>query len=106
MTLPYLLPALPEIILAVGALTLLMIGVFVGDRSTALVTGLSIALLVVVGAVLLIGPVEGTTFSGAFVLDPFARFMKVLALIGSAVAIVMSIGYARAQHSSASSIPC
>jgi len=98
MTLPYLLPALPEIILAVGALALLMIGVFVGERSTALVTGLSIALLVVVVAVLLIGPVAGTTFSDAFVLDPFARFMKVLALIGSAVAIVMSIGYARAQR--------
>ena len=49
MMLPDLLPALPEIMLAVGALVLLMIGVFVGERSTPLITGLSIALLVVAG---------------------------------------------------------
>jgi NADH-quinone oxidoreductase subunit N len=98
MTAPDLLPALPEILLAVGALVLLMIGVFAGERSTSLITGLSIALIVVAGFVLVFLPTEGRTFSGAFVIDPFARFMKVLALIGSAVAIVMSIGYARAHR--------
>ena len=36
--------ALPEIVLAVGALVLLMIGAFGGERSTPLVTGLSIAI--------------------------------------------------------------
>ncbi len=96
MTAPDLLPALPEILLALGALVLLMIGVFAGERSTSLITGLSIALIVVAGFVLVFLPTEGHTFSGAFVIDPFARFMKVLALIGSGVAIVMSIGYARA----------
>jgi NADH-quinone oxidoreductase subunit N len=96
-TLPALLPALPEIILAVGALALLMIGVFGGERATSTVTFLSVVLIVVAGVVLVAGPAEGTTFNGAFVLDPFARFMKVLALIGSGVAIVMSVGYARAQ---------
>ena len=96
-TLPDLMPALPEIILAVGALVLLMIGVFSGERSTSTVTILAIGLIVVAGAVLVVAPAEGTTFNGAFVLDPFARFMKVLALVGSGVAIVMSIGYARAQ---------
>ena len=44
------LPALPEIMLAVGALVLLMIGAFGGERATALVTALSVALLVVAGA--------------------------------------------------------
>ena len=96
-TLPDLMPALPEIILAVGALVLLMIGVFSGERSTSTVTILAIGLIVVAGAVLVVAPAEGTPFNGAFILDPFARFMKVLALIGSGVAIVMSIGYARAQ---------
>ena len=96
-TLPALLPALPEIILAVGALALLMIGVFGGERATSTVTFLSVVLIVVAGIVLVLGPDEATTFNGAFVLDPFARFMKLLALIGSGVAIVMSVGYARAQ---------
>ena len=32
-----------------------------------------------------------------FVSDPFSRFMKVLALIGSAVTLVMSLGFAKAE---------
>jgi NADH-quinone oxidoreductase subunit N len=92
-----ILPALPEIILAAGALVLLMIGVFGGDRATPIVTGLSVALLVIAAAILIFSPAGGVTFDGAFVLDPFARLMKVVTLIGSAVAIAMSVGYARAE---------
>jgi len=92
-----LLPALPELILAVGALALLMVGAFGGDRAIPVVTGLSVALLVVAAAILLFSPVLGVIFDGAFVLDPFARLMKILTLIGSGVAIAMSVGYARAQ---------
>jgi NADH-quinone oxidoreductase subunit N len=92
-----LLPALPEVILAVGALVLLMIGAFGGDKATPVVTGLSVALLVVAAAILVFAPVQGETFAGAFVLDPFARLMKIVTLIGSGVAIAMSVGYARAQ---------
>ncbi len=92
-----LLPALPEIILALGALALLMVGVFGGERLVSPVTSLSIALIAVAGIAVVSVPSDGLAFSGAFVLDPFARFMKVLALIGSGAAIVMSTGYARAQ---------
>ncbi len=92
-----LLPALPEVILAVGALVLLMIGAFRGDDSVPVVTGLSVALLVAAAAILIITPEDGETFAGAFVLDPFARLMKIVTLIGSAVAIAMSVGFARAQ---------
>ena len=92
-----ILPALPEIVLALGALALLMIGAFGGDRATPVVTGLSVALIVVAAVILILMPVEGETFGGAFVLDPFARLMKVVTLIGSGVAIAMSVGYARAQ---------
>ncbi|HEX2147098.1 MAG TPA: NADH-quinone oxidoreductase subunit N, partial [Pseudorhizobium sp.] len=41
--------AMPEIILAVGALALLMIGVFSGDRSAPTVTGLAVALIIASG---------------------------------------------------------
>ena len=92
-----ILPALPEIILAVGALVLLMIGAFGGERATPVVTGLSVALIVVAAAVVILMPGDGETFGGAFVVDPFARFMKILTLIGSGVAIAMSVGFARAQ---------
>ena len=88
--------ALPEVILAVGALALLMIGVFSGEKSAPLVTGLAIALLAVVGAMLILMTGDGQAFGGAFVSDTFARFMKILALIGSITAMVMSMGQAKA----------
>ncbi len=93
--LPVLTPFLPEMILAVGSLALLMIGVFQGERSSGLVTTLAVILVVVSGLALLFATPDGVTFSGAFVLDPFARFMKVLALVGSGFAILMSADFAR-----------
>jgi len=97
-TLPSLTPFLPELILAIGALALLMIGVFGGERSTPLVTTLAILVVIVTALVLIFKAEDGVTFSGAFVLDPFARFMKLLALIGSGFAIVMSVNYARREQ--------
>ena len=89
-----LIPALPEIGLAAGALVMLLIGV-VAKNSVRMVTGL--ALLLVGGATigLFFVPLSEPIFNGAFVLDPFARFMKIATLIGSAIAIVLSIGHDR-----------
>ncbi len=90
------LPALPEIVLAVGALALLMVGVFGGDRAVSLVTTLSVLLIIAAGVIVAMLPNETVvTFNGSFVFDPFARLMKILTLIGSGTAIVMSVGYAR-----------
>ncbi len=85
----------PELILAVGALVLLMIGVFSGEKSSGLVTGLAVGVLVVAGAWLVLKTGDGRAYNGAFLSDPFAKFMKLLALIGSVVALIMSAGQAR-----------
>ncbi|HEV7435758.1 MAG TPA: NADH-quinone oxidoreductase subunit NuoN [Pseudorhizobium sp.] len=90
--------AMPEIILAVGALALLMIGVFSGERSAPTVTGLAVALIIASGLWLVLVPGEGAAFGGAFMLDPFARFMKVVALIGSVTAMIMTVGHARSEQ--------
>jgi NADH-quinone oxidoreductase subunit N len=95
---PDLMPALPEIILAIGALGLLMVGAFLGERSTSIVTGMSIALLVFVAGIAAFVAPEGVTFSGSFVLDDFSRFLKVLIALASAVAIAMSVAFARAER--------
>jgi NADH-quinone oxidoreductase subunit N len=92
-----LLPVLPEIALAVGALVLLMLGAFGGDRMTPVINALSIILIAACAIAIIFWPAEGTTFNGAFVVDPFARLMKILVLIGSGVAIVLSIAYLRAE---------
>src|ERR1700710_2036987 len=89
-----LLPVLPELVLAVGAMVLLMLGAYRGQETTKLVTGLAIGLLVVVGLLELMLPAgKLTTFGGSFIVDDFARFLKILALIGSAATLILSTGF-------------
>src|SRR5690606_1609919 len=90
-----LILAAPELILAAGALALLMIGVFSGERANTTVTGLSIALILGVGGWMIVFVGDGTAFGGAFVSDPFARLMKLLTLGGSVITLIMSVGFAR-----------
>jgi NADH-quinone oxidoreductase subunit N len=92
--LPVLLPALPEIVLAIGAMALLMLGAFRGEDTAVAVNWLAIVLLVAAGAITLWLPGGTlTTFGGSFIVDPFARFLKLLTLTGSAGAILMSFDY-------------
>ena len=89
-----LIAALPELFLALAAMTLLMIGVFRGEGSTRLILSLSVLVLVIAGALIVI-PDRGThiAFSGLFVIDAFGDFMKILVLLGSALTIVMSLRF-------------
>jgi NADH-quinone oxidoreductase subunit N len=88
--------AAPELALAVGSMVLLMIGVFAPkDSANSTVTGLSVALLIGVLGWMVFFDEQGTAFGGAFVQDSFAYFFKILTLIGSIVALVMSVGFAR-----------
>ncbi len=85
----------PELILAVGALILLMVGVFSGERSGKLVSVLAMIVFAIAFFWLLLVPAEGLGWGGVYRADGFARFMKLLALFGSFVALFMSIGHAR-----------
>jgi NADH-quinone oxidoreductase subunit N len=83
--------ALPEMLLAAGAMALLMLGVFRGERVTGLVNVLAILLLIVAAVMVATMPADKAAgFGGSFVVDDFARFLKVLALVGSATAILLS----------------
>jgi len=94
---PSLQAILPELILVLGAMLLLMLGAIRGDSATGVISGLSIILLVAAGAVLAMQPSgKVLAFHGSFILDDYARFLKILALVGSAVAILMSIEFLRA----------
>jgi NADH-quinone oxidoreductase subunit N len=94
-----LVPVLPEIVLGLGGMLLLMLGVFRGDIGTRVVDYAAIALLAIAGAVLVALPAgKLVSFGGSFVVDDFARFLKILALIGSAAAIAMSLDYAKRER--------
>jgi NADH-quinone oxidoreductase subunit N len=97
--LPTLTPLLPEFVLGIGAMVLLLIGVFRGESAGRFVDIAAIVLLVAAGAILLwLPPGKLTTFNGSFVVDDFARFLKILALLGSAAAIAMSLDYVRRER--------
>ncbi|MGD9913838.1 MAG: NADH-quinone oxidoreductase subunit NuoN [Rhizobiaceae bacterium] len=86
----------PELILAIGAMVILMVGVFSGERSTPVVAVLAGLLLIAAGVWVVLGE-DGRAFGEAFISDPFARFMKILTLVGSVITLVMSMGFAREQ---------
>ena len=83
---------LPEIVLAAGAMALLMLGAFAradGLGSIERVGGLGVLLLIATGVAVVAGG-DATAFDGLFVTDAFSRFVKILILAGSGVAIVLS----------------
>ncbi|MBR0798313.1 NADH-quinone oxidoreductase subunit NuoN [Bradyrhizobium jicamae] len=84
-------PVLPELVLAVGAMVLLMIGAYRGQGTTRLVTALAVCLLVLTGVLELWLPAgKLITFGGSFIVDDFARFLKILALIGSGATLILA----------------
>jgi NADH-quinone oxidoreductase subunit N len=91
---PTVLPVLPEIVLALGAMVLLMVGAFRGERAAKGIEGAAILLLLIAAFIIVWLPAGRlVTFDGSFVVDGFARFLKLLALAGSAATIVMSSNY-------------
>jgi NADH-quinone oxidoreductase subunit N len=93
------LPVLPEIVLGLGAMALLMLGVLRERVTVRFVDGAAIALLVIAGIIVIALPAGRlVSFGGSFVIDDFARFLKILALLGSAAAILMSYDYAKRER--------
>jgi NADH-quinone oxidoreductase subunit N len=80
---------LPELILAVGAMVLLLIGAVRGDKSASTLTILAVLLI---GASAYVSMVigDGAAFHGAFVMDSFARFTKAVILWSSAACVLLA----------------
>lgn len=95
--LPNLIPAYPELLMAVGAMVLLLAGVIRKTPSIDRLSRLSVFLLLGTLLVLwlLFFRLDGriVTFNGLFVMDAFGLFMKTLVILGSAAAILMSGPY-------------
>ena len=93
-------PALPEIVLAVAALGLVLLGAFKGDGAKKLIDGIAIVALVIAGFYpdrrhrAAFRPSTMRSWS-----DGFARAMKMLTLIGSIAAILLSVALPRAKKS-------
>ena len=90
---------LPELVLALGAIALMLVSAWGGDTSTRGVSIASVFALVGAG-IALVGPASsgGYAFDGLYRADAFGAFAKVLIYIASAVAIMMAPSFfARSQ---------
>ena len=88
--------SLSEVVLAVGIILLVLIGAFRGKETDGPITELAIGILGIAILVIFLGnKADAVVFSDAFINDGFARFMKVLALIGSIVTLFMSQDFLR-----------
>ncbi|EJF87877.1 NADH-quinone oxidoreductase subunit N [Bartonella vinsonii subsp. arupensis OK-94-513] len=88
---------LPEILIALGAVVLLLIGVYSNARSFLTVTGLTIALLVATIVIIAVFPKSGLFQTNALIIDSFGRYMKILTLIGALFALIMSVSFTSSQ---------
>jgi len=85
--------ALPELILALGALVLLLVGVSTRKEQPDLILWVAVVILALSGVFVLRNGGTTTLFGDSFIVDPFARVMKLLTLTGAAVALIMSADY-------------
>jgi NADH-quinone oxidoreductase subunit N len=97
---PIILPAIPEIFLAICGMGLMMVGVFASKkRASSLVSILSILVIIVtIVLVVMMNKGEALAFNGLFVTDHFSVYMKLLVLIGSTVALIMSDGFVKREN--------
>jgi NADH-quinone oxidoreductase subunit N len=92
----------PEIVLVVGAMVLLMLGVFrpESDREAEIIGWLAMGVLGLAAWFVLTQTSDRQTlFEGGFLVDGFGRFMKGLTLAGSAGALLLSFDYMRETRS-------
>ncbi|MBX3520385.1 MAG: NADH-quinone oxidoreductase subunit NuoN [Xanthobacteraceae bacterium] len=96
MTLNSLMPVLPELVVVIGAMLLLMLGVFRGEGSTPIVEVGALVVIAIAAVLIFMQPsAPAELFGGSIVIDAFARFFKILILIGAAAALVMSMPFWR-----------
>jgi NADH-quinone oxidoreductase subunit N len=91
--------ALPETILAVGVIAMILVGAFRGRDDDGPMSEIAVGLLAaaVLAIVLDSTRASGIVFDNAFIDDRFGDFMKVLALGGSIVTLLMSGDFFRSQ---------
>ncbi|PHR90947.1 MAG: NADH-quinone oxidoreductase subunit N, partial [Robiginitomaculum sp.] len=87
-----------EVVLAISALVLLLVGSFGGARSTSFIRYASIAALLVFAFSGYIFNGQGTAFDGAFVSDDFGRYVKTLLGLSAAAALWFSRSYFKREN--------
>lgn len=91
--------ATPELIVVIGAMVMLLVGAYGGDKARSAVSLLSGLILIAAAVASATGPL-GEAFLGAFVNDQLAVFAKVVIYLSSAVAILLGHGWMKRTNNS------
>lgn len=91
--------ATPELIVVIGAMVMLLLGAYGGEKARPAVSLLSGLILIGAAAASAVGPL-GEAFLGAFVNDQLAVFAKVVIYLSSAVAIFLGHGWMKRTNNS------
>ena len=87
--------ALPEVVLAVGALVIVLVGAFLGDKQSRFVTWLCVATLIGAGFLAVMNaPTDPTViFSGSYVADKFGAYAKLIIALTAGASLLLSVDY-------------
>jgi len=86
-----LAPAYPELLMAVGAVVVLLLALFWKNVRPGVIAVIAIVLLLATLAVLVLQPASGVLFNGIVIVDGFARYMKALVLGAAAATVLISL---------------
>src|SRR5688572_18413565 len=84
--------ALPELVLACCGLVILVIGV-IPKRDPFFPAAMAVIGALLLAGVLVLGQPEGTALGGQYVADSFGGFMKLLALTGGALGLLLALDF-------------
>jgi len=84
--------AMPELVLACAGLVILVAGV-IPNRETFFPVSMAVIGALIVAALLVINQPEGTALGGQYVSDAYSGFMKLLALAGAALSMLLAIDW-------------
>jgi NADH-quinone oxidoreductase subunit N len=101
----FLTPAIPEIFMAISAMVLLMLGVFLKKDSTGIISWLTVAVMAVAAFLILNMKGSGTAFNDLFVVNAFTTFAKVLTLIGAALSLLLINSWAHKENTARFELP-
>ncbi|MBV7256683.1 NADH-quinone oxidoreductase subunit NuoN [Pacificimonas sp. WHA3] len=85
--------AAPELVLATGAMVLLMLGVFRGNRSLHGLTYGGVIIYAIAGFALLGDAQSELAFDGLYIADDFSAYLKVLIFAAAAICSIIALPY-------------
>jgi NADH-quinone oxidoreductase subunit N len=84
--------AVPELVMALSALAILLIGVFQKRDATLICTMIALGVMAMT-AVLVFSTASGSAYGGLFISDAFSKYAKLLILGGGALSLMLALDY-------------